>query len=518
MTATPTSIALSDIVVSPNSPRFETRPVELLRDARGVYGIGVSEAHDYEAHAWAHGIDEPTRDDRRPASLVLRPDKLDCVKPREAVLQKIVGGFRRGPFMRSTEEGLRQFVHHEALNCARLPWPPEHRSDPCRWWSTNQKEQASNRAVYHGLRLLSLHVINDLIGKAIEEAADLDAIRAARRFTFRYRERIYRAGARSHRALQLTETFPVLALNIYSDCLISQPDWDMTLQAAAAEARSKAADLIERGARLRKVAAIMNIPMALRAIKPGTAHLPSAVISCRPALLQFMPQSSFRARIWLRAVGWADCKVGGEFADWVARNVAQIPGNLDAVGARLSDIADWVRAGTWNNQPSGCELVVRPFTRQMSLQTVMKLSADWHEAVADNMSGPDAELPAPWFPAGRSGDYEISPIESLASLYREGKAMHHCVGTYGDAVRHGSLCVYSIRRNGEQVATLALVRNARGVHIDQIRGPCNALAPDEVIAAVRRWLRAQKPLLLSSQSIFQKKHSRDFTDEHRACR
>jgi hypothetical protein len=76
------------------------------------------------------------------------------------------------------------------------------------------RQQTHNRGVYHGLRILSLQVINNLIGKALEEAADGAALEAARRFTFEHRERIYRAAALSHRALQLTETFPVLALAI----------------------------------------------------------------------------------------------------------------------------------------------------------------------------------------------------------------------------------------------------------------------------------------------------------------
>jgi hypothetical protein len=36
----------------------EAKPVELLRDRRGIYGIGVSDAYDIEAQAWACGIDE----------------------------------------------------------------------------------------------------------------------------------------------------------------------------------------------------------------------------------------------------------------------------------------------------------------------------------------------------------------------------------------------------------------------------------------------------------------------------
>jgi hypothetical protein len=110
------------------------------------------------------------------------------------------GGFRRGPFMRSHEEQLRKFVHHEALNRAGLPWPPPHAKmvdggQESRWWSADKNQQARNRGIYHGLRLLSLHVVNRLIGAALEEAADREAVKVARRFRFQDRERIYRASS-----------------------------------------------------------------------------------------------------------------------------------------------------------------------------------------------------------------------------------------------------------------------------------------------------------------------------------
>ena len=173
-------------------------PVELLRDRRGVYGIGVSELFDFEVVAWSCGVElEPYTFERPPDALILRPDSFadnralgaDPFRSRGAVLQKIAGGFRRGPFMRSHEEQLRQFIHHEALNRSGLPWPPRQQND-LRWWSEDKKQQAHNRGVYHGLRRLSLHVINHLIGRALEQAADADAVKAARRFTFEHRERI----------------------------------------------------------------------------------------------------------------------------------------------------------------------------------------------------------------------------------------------------------------------------------------------------------------------------------------
>jgi hypothetical protein len=467
-------------------------PVELLRDQRGVYGIGVSDLFDFEAVAWSCGIEQVKFEDRCPPSLILRPDRLgvdDGLKSHRAVLQKITGGFRRGPFMHTHEERLRQFIHHKALDRAGLPWPPPDNIH-VRWWSEDKKQQARNRSIYHGLRVLSLCVINDLIGKALEEAADADAVKAARRFTFAHREDIYRAAALSRRALQLTETFPVLALLIYS------MPWRLR-DGSVGRRHDEAARLVDRGARLRDVAGAMNVPMALRHIKPGVAHLATEMFLERPELLRFIPNTTSRQRSWLLVVNWA-CQ-NADFGEWTARHVAEISGRSHReVGAFLANIADWATAEAGS---SGHEFVTRPFTPSMSLKTVSVLSAEWHEAVANNLDGPNAAFPPAWFPATKVGDTEIVPIEDAATLYREGSAMHHCVGTYRDRVQGGACCVYSVRRDGERVATLALGRHRSEVYLDQIRGACNIEPPKEIIATVLRWLRAQKSSRLPVDKI-----------------
>jgi hypothetical protein len=512
-----------NISTSAQKPSFiydgAPHPVELLRDRRGVYGVGVSDLFDFEATAWSCGIEpEPHTFERPPGALILRPDRLPDSRPRGAVLQKIAGGFRRGPFMRTHEEQLRRFIHHEALNRAALPWPPPPGDRPSGlpgWWSADKKQQARNRGIYHGLRRLSLHVVNHLIGAALEAAADADAVKAARRFTFAHRESIYRAGALSRHALQLTETFPVLALAIYAEHwqvreygerhaepLGSQERFRIR-EAGAAELRlrkNEAIKLVVAGARLRDVARAMGIPMALRHIKPGVAHLATEILCRHPELLRAMPDTVPSSRIWLCVVRGAYDWVSAEFAEWAARQAPHIPGSLNHVGGVLGDIADWVRTGMppdpllGSPMQAGRQFVVRPFTPSMSLKTAMRLSADWHEAVANNLDGPNSAFPDPWYPAAKVGDYEILPIDDAASLYREGTAMHHCVGTYSDQVQRGDLYVYSIRRNGERIATLALGRHNGWTYVEQIRGPCNTDPPKPTVATVQCWLRAQKPL------------------------
>jgi hypothetical protein len=459
------------------------KPVELLRDGRGIYGVGLADEFDFEALAWACGIDSPPRN-RHTRYLILRPDLLRNSEQKDppAVLQRITGGFRRGPFSYSIEEQLRQVIHHEALNRAGLEWPPQKSGRPyVAYWSEENEKQTRNRQIYHGLRLGSLHIINKLIGQTIEEAANPIALKVARRFGLKHRETIYRAGVASRRALQLAETFPALALYIYE----SSRSQDASIQEARA--------LVERGVRLRDVAALMQMPMALRGVKPGAAHL---VEDCHKAewITSLMPESLPRMRRWLRAVYHAERLGGPDYAEWAAKNVLQIP--VDGVTTFLENAADWVRAChstalpcetlPWENY--GHKFIVRPFSADMSLRTVTKLSADWHEAVAAS-NGSHCAFPSPWIPPATINGLDIIPIDNSADLYREGAAMHHCVGAYSLSVVEGEHYVYSIRRDGERVATAALARQDGRAVLQQIRGPCNVEPPAEIKTTIRRWLR-----------------------------
>jgi hypothetical protein len=152
----------------------ESKPVELLRDRRGIYGIGVSDAYDIEALAWACGVEPRATWYRhsRPRDLILRPDMLRSAgNYNYAVLQKIF--FNIQLLRKSHEESLREFIHHEMLMRAGLPikrWSCYSNTE--RWWSKDKKQQARNRQRYHGMRVGSLHIINTLVATALEQAAD----------------------------------------------------------------------------------------------------------------------------------------------------------------------------------------------------------------------------------------------------------------------------------------------------------------------------------------------------------
>ena len=470
---------MSDALESPvkTAPAIKY-PVELLRDGKGIYGIG----------AVAKEINYP--------DLILRRDRLQESDPHcyiRPALQMITGGFRHGMFSHAAEEHFRQEIHHGMLRRAGLPWPPHQEDDRnLRWWSSDPEQQAHNRRIFHGLRLGSLSIINKLIGRALEEAADREAVMLARRFRFRDRYAVYRATAMSPRALQITAVFPALGLAIFA------PD-------VATDRAREARRLVEDGERLNKIAELMGVPLAFRNVKPGAARTALAVAGAfeDPRLVDaYMPQSLPKMKRWLRSINLAN-ELGPDFVRWVAKYALEI-GSLEEV----KDIGDWVRScyrasvpphvlraiigHPLAHQQQGEQFVHRQFNADMSLATVIKLNHEWHEAVAANMSGPNAKFPEPWAPGAETCGLNIIPITTNSELYREGATMRNCVGTYAHQVQLGDVYIYSVRRSGERVATLELVRNRSLVAIGELRGPCNTQAPKEISRAVRSWLRDQR--------------------------
>ena len=250
------------------TPSAKKHPVELLRDGKGIYGIGVASEAEI---------------DRRPRDLILRDDRLPGLETSFSgypILQMITGGFRHGMFCRTAEELHRQVIHHEMLRRAGLAWPPPdapfHHSG--RYWSSDPRQQTRNRQIYHGLRLGSLSIVNRLICRALDEAANPEVVKIARRFRFQHRYSIYRAAALNPRALQITVAFPVLSLALYARPL-----------ALVAQGRSREEDLtneavrlVEAGAPLKKIADLMGVPMAFRKVKPSAADLALYVIDALP--------------------------------------------------------------------------------------------------------------------------------------------------------------------------------------------------------------------------------------------
>jgi hypothetical protein len=243
--------------------------------------------------------------------------------------------------------------------------------------------------------------------------------------------------------------------------------------------------MVERGARLNEIASFMDIPMWTRKVKPAVAHWFGYVpedLHC------YLPEKTWEQRLWLRAFmsGGAE---NPDFAYWIARNVLKVGNRIGPVLNFLSDMNDWVMEA--KRKKPRC--ITRPFSPDMSINTVRTENELWHEAIVVRKAAKSKyKIPTPWYPAGQVNGYAIVPLDSTEELWKEGPAMHHCVGAYDYRVAAGKCYMYSVRQGDNRLATVELVRKHGNVKPRQIRAACNAEPPKEVKVAVKKWVSELK--------------------------
>lgn len=133
-----------------------------------------------------------------------------------------------------------------------------------------------------------------------------------------------------------------------------------------------------------------------------------------------------------------------------------------------------------------------------------QLKAGWKWLARRHAEANPARVEAPspaapglrWEPAVRRVEWRMWRFEALGTpeaLRDEGKAMRHCIADYGARLLPEMLIAYSVRdrKSGERIATLTVREIALGVWaIDDIRGPGNAAAGEDVVQAAHAVVQA----------------------------
>ncbi len=204
----------------------------------------------------------------------------------------------------------------------------------------------------------------------------------------------------------------------------------------------------------------------------------------------------------------------------MARNVNEMPGRtILEIESQVENVSDWVRAsyqvsvdealaaipqymidacgldflGTRRQEEKATEnYVTRRFSSDMSLRTVFGLSDEWHEAVANHQSDHSTPFPEPWAGPAEVDGYQITPITNTAELYREGKRMRHCVGSYANETIWGDWYFYHVEKEGQSIATAQLLRKGTKPKLGQVRGPCNSIVDKKIMQILRKWVRQIK--------------------------
>lgn len=207
-------------------------------------------------------------------------------------------------------------------------------------------------------------------------------------------------------------------------------------------------------------------------------------------------------------------RLGGDFADgalwrtvlaWLVRCGDAV--DLAQVGPVI-DYVDGLRRGQVASGPRATTLSLRGRT----FASVMRDVAAWHLALGRSR-GRGAWPRSRWQPYhvevaqadGRRVHWDLIELIDRAGLRHEGRAMHHCVASYGSSCAQGRASIWSLRHRVDTPESVGVARSWLTIQVDprtativQVRGFANRRAHGPGAGLVRAWAARERLVLAPS--------------------
>ena len=317
-----------------------------------------------------------------------------------------------------------------------------------------------------------------LLPAAHREAARSDLLASRlRRYHPRFQGAVRALAMRHPRIGDLAASFPALLFAL----AVPRPGFDPAL----------VLDRVIAGAALGEVAVAAGLPMWSRKLPPEAfacriPKLPDGELF-RRRIANHLPRSSKHAPAWLQALADIAAFAHEPAALWIARELVREPRGLKRASLRLIGLWAW-----FSGQPAtlGHTLIDRPWTPDMSIAAAIKAANAWQELIELHLNLGTRPIADMWLRPDRVAGYDFLPLCSTVTVAEEAAAMKNCVRTYGDSLAHDYSRLWSVRRDGERVATLEVATRHGDplLNIVQLKGPANTMVPHELSSAARRWL------------------------------
>ena len=244
------------------------------------------------------------------------------------------------------------------------------------------------------------------------------------------------------------------------------------------------------GSPLAEAATAAAVPLWLRKLPPEAfarpiPRLPDGELF-RRQIANYLPRSPKLAPAWLQLVADAAEIAHEPMAAWIAREFTREPGRVKT--ARLRPIWLWA---WFSSQPTtlGHDLIERPWTPDMRIDAARSAASDWRTIVALQVNLGRTPIADMWLRPGRMAGYDFTPLDSMAAIVDEARAMRNCLKTFGSSLAHNRARLWSIRKDGERLATLRISRHRDPLpNIVELKGPGNTEVSRELWWAARQWL------------------------------
>src|SRR5262245_3781636 len=301
--------------------------------------------------------------------------------------------------------------------------------------------------------------------------------RRLQRYCPRFQGAVRALAMRHSRIADLAESFPALLFALAAPRTGLDP--------------ARALDLAVEGAALTEVAAAADVPMWLRRLSPEALAEPIIKLPdgelFRRQIANHLPRSPKITPIWLRAVADVADWAHEVAAVWIAREIVR--GHRQATLTRLRLVSLWA---WFSGQPDtlGHSLIEKPWTPAMRITTALSAAEAWRAALILQVNLGREPIADMWFQSARVGGFDFLPLNSTSAIIEEATAMRNCLRTYGYRVARNNIRLWSIRKNGQRVATLSLASRQCDPlpDISELKAIGNTPASPEVWSAARQWI------------------------------
>jgi hypothetical protein len=239
--------------------------------------------------------------------------------------------------------------------------------------------------------------------------------RRLRRYHPRFQEAVRALAMRHPRTADLAASFPALLFAL----AVPQARLDPACAIAC----------VIDGAALAQVAALAGLPLWLRKLPPEAfagpiPRLPDGDLF-RRQIANHLPRSPKLASTWLQLVADAAELAHEPMAAWIAREFVREPRQVTPARLRLIGLWAW-----FSCQPEtfGHDLIERPWKPDMRIGAARSAASDWRMIVALHANLGRLQISDMWLRTGRIAGYEFVPLNSIAAIADEAKAMSTASG------------------------------------------------------------------------------------------
>jgi hypothetical protein len=245
------------------------------------------------------------------------------------------------------------------------------------------------------------------------------------------------------------------------------------------------------GQSLKEIAGLVALPLWLRSVEPHmfTTALPALPDNddLRRSLVNHLPRSPKHFPLWLGTVATAVRDGTDQFAVWCARHLVRGPDRDLKLRLRMLCLYAWYSA---HRETRAHEHLVKVFHPAMTVKNAVTQACLWYDALELDLYLGDGPLADVWYETDIVDGYEFVPIRSAAEIREEARVMSNCVKTYGYGLSAGDLRLFSVRKDGQRVATASLdFRPGWPMPaLTQLKSAGNLKVSNEITVAAQRWL------------------------------